>query len=127
MDGTANNLHVVLKQIIKLMAKRRTTFLNGVPNIVPSTAEPIVNIMQRKGRPPKTDESQATARVAWDAASQDLFSILLFPTGGSAFSVLRRFEGTKNEDGAGDGPQAWTALHEKLKVCAKQFAQRIQK
>ena len=37
----------------------------------------IFNILQRQERPPETDDSQATARAAWDAGNQDLFSILL--------------------------------------------------
>ena len=57
----------------------------------------IFNIMQGQKRPSVTDDSQATARTAWDAANQDLFRILLFSTGGSAFFVVRRFEGTTLE------------------------------
>ena len=66
-------------------------------------------------RPSETDDSQATGRAAWDAANQGLFSILFFSTGGSAFFIVRRFEGTSLEDGAGDGQQAWAGLRKKFK------------
>ena len=75
--------------------------------------------MQGQERPSVTDDSQATAPAAWDAANQDLFSILLFLTGGSAF-VVRRFEGTKVEDEAGHGQQAWAALPEKFKGSSRE-------
>ena len=71
--------------------------------------------MQGQERPSVTDDSQATARAAWDAANHDLFNILLFSTGGSTVFVVRRFEGTTLEDGAGHGQQAWVALREKVK------------
>ena len=38
----------------------------------------IFNIMQGQERPSETDDSQAIARAAWDAANQDLFSTVLF-------------------------------------------------
>ena len=75
----------------------------------------IFNILQGQERPWETDDSQTTARAAWDAANQDLFSILLFSTGGPAFFVIWRFEGTTLEDGAGHGQQAWAALREKFR------------
>ena len=80
--------------------------------------------MQGQERPSVTDDSQATARAAWDAANHDLFNILLFSTGGSTVFVVRRFEGTTLEDGAGHGQQAWVALRDKFKgsVRAKIFA-----
>ena len=38
MDGTTNHLRVVLKKYQSSTAKRRTTFLNGYPNLVPVSA-----------------------------------------------------------------------------------------
>ena len=43
------------------------------------------------------------------------FEVLFFSTGGSAFFVVRRFEGTTHGDGAGQGQLAWAALREKFK------------
>ena len=71
--------------------------------------------MQGQERPSVTDDSQATARAAWDAANHDLFNILLFSTGGSTVFVVRRFEGTTLEDGARHEHRAWAAQREKFK------------
>ena len=100
----------------KFDGKRRTTFLNGVPSFVPvsaSTTEPYFTSCGGKSDR-RSDDSQATARAVWGVANQGLFSILLFSTGGSAFFVVRRFEGSTLEDGAGQGQQAWAALREKV-------------
>ena len=72
MAGTTYNLHVGLKQILKFDGKKADDFLNGVPSFVPVSA--IFNILQGQERPSETDDSQATARAAWDAANQDIFS-----------------------------------------------------
>ena len=58
----------------------------------------IFDFIQRQERPSVTDESQATARAAWDAVNQDPFSILLLSMGGSAFFFVRRLrEGIRAE------------------------------
>ena len=61
-----------------------------------------------------------TAREGWDDANHDLFSILYFTTSGPAFSVVRRFEGKRREDGVGHGQDAWAALREKFYGCSRE-------
>ena len=70
--------------------------------------------MQGQERPSVTDGSQATARAAWDAANKDLFSILLFSTGVSAFIAVRRFGARNSRMEQDNGQQAWAALREKF-------------
>ena len=81
---------------------------------------PIYNILQRHKRPSETDDSQVTPRAAWDAFNQDLFSILFFSKGRSAFVLVQRFEGTTIEDGARHRQQASAALREKFKGSSRE-------
>ena len=121
MDGTTNNLHVV-KQISKFDGKKADDFLERSSKLRASLSiynRGIFNILQGQERPSEAEDSQATARAAWDAVNQDLFGILLFLTGGSA-SVVRKFEGTTPDDGAGHGQQAWAALREKFKGSSRE-------
>ena len=116
MDGTTNNLHVVLKQISIFDGKKADDFLEWSSKLRASLNtynRAIFNILQGQERPWETDDSLTTARTAWDAANQDLLSILFSSTSGSAFFVVGRFEGTTLEDGAGRGRQA--ALRKKFK------------
>ena len=103
MDGTANHLHVVLKQISKFDGRKGGDFLEWSSKLRASLSiynKAIFNIFQGQERPPETDDGQAIARSAWGAVNHDLFSVLFVSTGGSAFVVLR-FEGTIPEYGAG--------------------------
>ena len=109
MDGTTNNLHIVLKKISKFDSEKADDFLEWSSKLLASLSlynKAIFNILQGQERPSETDDNQDTARAAWDAANQDLFSMLLFSTGGSMFFIVRKFEGTTPEDGAGHGQQA---------------------
>ena len=118
MDGTTNDLHVVLKQISIFDGIKPDDFLRWSSKLRASLSiysRTIFVILPGQERPSETDDSQATARAAWDASFQGLFSILFFSTGGSAFFAVRRFEGTTLEDGAGLGQQAWAALRERFK------------
>ena len=49
----------------------------------------------------------------WKQANQDLWSVLLLTTSGSASSVVKTAEGKKAEDGTEDEHAAWEALNEK--------------
>ena len=94
MDGTANHLHVVLKQISKFDGRKGGDFLEWSSKLRASLSiynRAIFNIMQGQERPSVSDDSQATARAACHAANQDLFSILSFSTGGTTFFVVRRY------------------------------------
>ena len=117
MDGAANNLFVVLKQTSKLDEKKADGFRKGSSENRASLSmysKAIFNILEGHKRPAAIDDGQATARAACDADNHDLFSVVLFSVGDSAFLVVRRFEGTTTEDGAGYGQLAWAALCEKF-------------
>ena len=66
MDETANNLHVVLKQISKFDGKKADDFLQWSSKLRASLSiynRVIFNILQGRERPSVTDDSQATARA----------------------------------------------------------------
>ena len=91
MDSTTEILHVVLKQMTKFDGKKADDFLEWSSKLRACLSiynRAIFNILQGKERPSDTDNSQAAARAACNAANQDLFSILLFSMGGSAFFVV---------------------------------------
>ena len=46
-------------------------------------------------------------------ANQDLWSVLLLTTSGSANNIVKKFEGKRPEDEVGHGQLAWKALAEK--------------
>ena len=78
----------------------------------------LFNVIQGQEWPSEVDANQETTRATWDAANQDLYSVLCFTTAGSAFSVVRRFQGKTPAEGAGHRQQAWAALHEKFNGCS---------
>ena len=55
----------------------------------------------------------AVAEQTWKQANQDLWSVLLLTTSGSARNVSKKFEGKKAKNGTGDGHAAWQALNDK--------------
>ena len=59
-------------------------------------------------RPPQSlnNSDLETTRATWDAANQDLYSVLFFTTAGSTFSVVWRFQGKTLAEGAGHEQQA---------------------
>ena len=123
MDDTSNNLHVVLKQTSKFDGNKTDDFFEWSSKLCASLSiynRAIFTIMQGQERPSETDDTQATACAAWDVANQDRFSILLRSTDGSNFFVVRRFEGTTLEDGAGHEQQARAALRVKFAGSSRQ-------
>ena len=64
------------------------------------------NVFQGQGGPSKFDADQETTHTTWDAANQDLYSVLFFTAAGSAFSVVRKFQGKISVEGTGHGQQA---------------------
>ena len=117
MDGTANNLHVVLKKYQNSTAKRSTT--SGVEFHAscqsqhlqqghikhPARARVTVGDRRQSGHCPCGVGCRQTGSIQ---------HTVIFD-GRSASFVVRRFKGTTLEDGAGHGQQAWTALREKFK------------
>ena len=61
-----------------------------------------------------------TDRATWDIANQNIFCVLFCTTSGSAFSVVRRFEGKRLQDGPGHSQQAWVSLYEKFDGCSRE-------
>ena len=82
MDGVAINLHVALKPTSKFDGKKADEFLEWSSKLCASLRiynNAFFNIFQGQERPSETDDGQATARAAWDAANHDLFQrIILF-------------------------------------------------
>ena len=95
-SGAVNNFYVIVKQITKFDGWRADEFLEWDSKLRASLSmhnKTIFNALQEQQRPPEFDVNQKTTRATWDAANQDLYSVLFLPTAGSAFSVVRRFQG----------------------------------
>ena len=66
----------------------------------------------------------AIAERKWLQANQDLWSVLLLTTSGSANNTVKKFEGKRPEDGTGHGQLAWKALTERYNGHTKE-ARRV--
>ena len=122
-DSSTNNFHAIVKQVNKFDGKRAGDFLEWQSKLRTALSlynRKIYNVLQGEQRPSNEDPDGATARVTWDIANQNLFGVLFFATTGSAFSVVRRFEGKRPQDGPGHGQQAWAALCEKFDGCSRE-------
>ena len=122
-DSSTNNFHAIVKQLNKFDGKRAGDFLEWQSKLRTALSlynRKIYNVLQGEQRPSNEDPDGATARVTWDIANQNLFGVLFFATTGSAFSVVRRFEGKRLQDGPGHGQQAWAALCEKFDGCSRE-------
>ena len=120
MEG---NVQHVVKQVSKFDGKNADDFLEWSSKLRVSLSlysKPIFEIVQGLQRPSDLDNDQVTARESWDDANHNLVSILFVTTFGSAFSVVRRFEGKTREDGVGHGQDAWGALREKFDGCSRE-------
>ena len=120
MEG---NVQHVVKQISKFDGKNADDFLEWSSKLRVSLSlysKLIFKIVQGSQRPSGLNNDQVTAREGWDGANHNLFSILYFTTSGPAFSVVRRFEGKRREDGVGHGQDAWEALREKFDGCSRE-------
>ena len=117
MDGVANNRYAVLTHVLKNDGTKTDEFLEWRCKLCVSLSiyNEAIYILQEQERPWETDDDHGTARGSWDAAKLDLFSVLSFSTGGSAFFIARRFEDTTPEDEARYGPLAWATLRETFK------------
>ena len=94
--GAANSFHVIVKQITKFDGRRADEFLECDSKLRASRSvcnKTIFNVLQGQERPSEFDADQKITRAAWDASNQDLYSVLFFTTAGSAFSMVRRFQG----------------------------------
>ena len=108
MDGVANNLYVVLKQISKFNGKKAGESLEWSSKLRASHSiynKAIFNILQVQERPSETDAGQPPP--VRRGMPLNPFSVFFILTGGSAFFMVRGFEGTTPEDGAGHRQLAW--------------------
>ena len=122
--GVVNNynFHVIVKQITKFDGRRADTFLEWDSKLCASLSvynRTIFNVLPGQERPLEFDANQETTRATWDVANQDLYSVLFVTTAGSAFAVVRRFQGKRLAEEARRGQQAWAALHEKFDGCSR--------
>ena len=117
-----NNFNVIVNKITKFDGRRADEFLEWGSKLRASLSvynKTTFNVLQGQERPSEFDADQETTRATWDAANQYLYSMLFFTTTGSAFSVVRRFQGKTLAKGAGRGQQAWAALREKFDGCSR--------
>ena len=101
-SGAVNNFHVIVKQITKFDSRRADEFLEWDTKLCTSLAcatRQFFNVITAGGPPSEFDADQETTRVTWDAANQDPYSVLFFTIAGSAFSVVRRFQGKTLTEG----------------------------
>ena len=121
-SDAVNNFHVIVKQITNFDGRRADEFLKWDSKLCTSLRvynETIFNVLQGQERPSKFDADQETTRATWDAANQDLYSVLSFTTASSAFSVVWRFQGKTPAEGAGHRQQARTVLCENFDGCSR--------
>ena len=121
-SGAVNSFHVIVKQLTKFDCRRADEFLERDSKLRANLSvynKTTFNVLQRQERPSEFDADQETTRATWDAANQDPYSVIFFTTAGSAFSVVRRFQGKTPPEGAGYGQQAWAALREKFDGCSR--------
>ena len=113
----------MVKQVSKFDGKNADDFLEWSSKLRVSLSlysEPIFEIVQGLQWPLGLNNDQVTAREGWDDANNNLFSILYFTTSGPAFSVVRRFEGKRREDGVEHRQNAWAALRKKFDGCSRE-------
>ena len=120
MEG---NVQHVVKQVSKFAGKNADDFIKWSSKLRVSLSlysKTIFEIVQGSQRPSGLDSDQVTACEGWDDANYNSFSILYFTISGPVFSVVRRFEGKRREDGVGCGQYAWSALRRKFDGCSRE-------
>ena len=113
---------MIVKQITKFGGRRVDEFLELDSKLRASLSvynKTIFNVLRGREWSSEFDSDQETTRATWDAANQDLYSVLFFTTAGSAFFVVRRFQGKTPAEGAGHGRQPWAALRQKFDGCSQ--------
>ena len=85
---------MIVKQITKFDGRRADEFLEWDSKLCASLSvynKTIFNVLQWQERPSEVDANLETTRATWDAANQDLYSVLFSTTNGFLLSVVRRF------------------------------------
>ena len=100
------NFHVIVKHITKFDGRRVNKLLAWDSKLCASLSvcnKTTFNVLQGQERPSEFDADQEITRTTWDATNQNLYSMLFLTTAGSAFSVVRRFQGKTPVEGVGYG------------------------
>ena len=89
-SGAVNNF--LVKQITKIGGRRPGEFLEWESKLPASFSvynKIISNVLQGQERPSEFDADPYITRKTWNAANQDLYSVLFFTTADSANFVVR--------------------------------------
>ena len=116
MESVAsNNTLAVIKNCLVNAGRNKATFHEYKSKLrvcVLLYSKPVFEVFQGKVRQSSTLSSADTSALdviaerAWTQANQDLWSMLLLTTTGSANNTIKTFEGKRPENGAGHGPAA---------------------
>ena len=124
MESVAsNNTQAVLKNCPIFAGRNKKSFQEYKSKLrvcLSLYSKAVFEVFQGKAQPPssilgKTDTRtlDTVAEHKWLHANQDLWSVLLLTTSGSANNIVKKFEGKRPEDEVGHGQLAWKALAEK--------------
>ena len=114
----SNNTQVVIKNCPVFAGRNKESFqeYKSNPRVCrPLYSKAVFEVFQGKAQPSSPLGSTDTATLyavvehKWLQANQDLWSVLLLTTSGSANKTVKKFEGKRPEDGAGHGQLAWKA------------------
>ena len=130
MENVAsNNTQAVIKHCPLFAGRNKEDFCEYKSKLrvcLSLYSKPVFEVFQGKAQPSSTLGTADTttlnvvAERTWTQANQDLWSVLLLTTSGSANNVVKKFEGKRQEDGAGNGQAAWEALTEKYNSHTKE-------
>ena len=118
MDGTTNSLHVFLKQRSNIDGQTADDFLAWSSKLRASLS--IYNRAYLTSCWGKSDRRRPTTARPLPVRRGMPPNRIYSSTGGSAFFVMRNFEGNAIEGEAGHGQQAWAALREKFKGSSRE-------
>ena len=123
MEGVAsNNTLAVIKNCPVFAGRNKELFqeYEGKLRVCLSLySKAVFEVFEGKAQPSSTLGStdtampNANAEHKWLQANQNLWSVLLLTTSGSADNTVKKSEGKRPEDGAGHGQMEWKALTEK--------------
>ena len=113
MESVAsNNTQAVTKNCLVFADRNKESFQEYKSKLrvcLSLYSKAVFEVFQGKAQPSSTLGSTDTATLnavdahKWLQANQDLWSVLLLTTSGSANSTVKKFEGKRFEDGAGYG------------------------
>ena len=124
MESVAsNNTHAVIKNCPVFAGRDKESFQECKSKLrvcLSFYSKAVLEVFQGKTQPSSwipgsadTATLNAVAEHKRSQANQDLWTVQLLTTSGSANDAVRKFEGNRPEDGAGHGQLAWKTLTEK--------------